>query len=578
MFDSLRPPTRSGDDSEHLLRACCPLLCSAAQWSVQRARLLPLFSKRVLPVGTDLIHAGDRAPLVVLLTGRAESSSNKSIYGPGDVLGYDSWLFDVPAPATVTTTAASTTVLLLPRSRWRHVHALATPASHLRQVRVLAAAIGADDTWAGVRPSALWLHRTTAPARDRPPCVVVVLHGAALVGSKTLEPGVITVVSAAPHFTTGSVWIELGTADVDKLLGAGAAQQYLAARGPEVSLADPGQTSVLAPPTLEDFELLDVLGYGSFGQVSLARDLRSNGLCALKIVPKSAIPNVKFAHQAVRERQVLATVQHPFVARYVASFQDDWNLYLAAEFVQGGELWHRLYDCPTTAMGLDEADVVFYAANIVLALQALHARRVVYRDLKLENLLLDTRGYLKLIDMGFALPLAPDDTRAHTVCGTPEYMAPELVAGTAYDHTVDYWALGTLLYELLMGASLFGRPDDTPARTFARITAVRSTGLPLHPDFASRASPALQSFVLALLAAEPARRLGSAADAVLAHAVFVDVDWTALLERRLDPPYVPPVTNPTDTRHFCADVSCDDDDWPSDGRRRSAVLSVLQDF
>ncbi|KAF0684921.1 Aste57867_23165 [Aphanomyces stellatus] len=300
-----------------------------------------------------------------------------------------------------------------------------------------------------------------------------------------------------------------------------------------------------------------IIGSGVFGSVTVVQHNISGEYFALKAIAKAAIPSVKLARQAVVERDIMEAVAHPFVATCCGSFQDDANIYLVSEFIQGGELYSYLFG-GAAPRHVSAADLRFYAANIIKALQGLHAHGVLYRDLKMENMVLDAQGYIKLVDMGFAkmMVLADDvgtDRRAKTVCGTPEYMAPEMLLGKGYGQAVDYWALGVVLYEIATGGeSLFYRNDGSQSKMTARIKAVATDGLPTSAAFA-KVDATLRSFITDLLAYDPAKRLGCTADgfrAIESHPFFDGMDWAALMEKRLPAPFVPTLDGPADTRHF----------------------------
>lgn len=193
---------------------------------------------------------------------------------------------------------------------------------------------------------------------------------------------------------------------------------------------------------ITDYQLQRIIGTGTFGKVYLAL-LDGKGF-ALKILAKKKIIDLKQIDHIKNEKNILACVDNPFIVKMVESFQDKNNLYLVFEFVQGGEIFRLL-----RKENLFPNDVaLFYIAEITLALQYLHDRQIAYRDLKPENLLIGSDGHLIITDFGFAKKIAD---RSFTLCGTPEYLAPEIIMGQGHDHGVDWWALGILLYEMLSG-------------------------------------------------------------------------------------------------------------------------------
>ena len=168
--------------------------------------------------------------------------------------------------------------------------------------------------------------------------------------------------------------------------------------------------------------------------------------------PARKVVALKQQQNVVREKQALESLRHPFIMRMVRTFADPRAVYMLGEFVPGGELFTLLGSCGGT---LDQSAAAFYAGCVADALEAIHRRRFVYRDLKPENLMIGADGYLKMVDFGFCKRLASGETATYTLCGTPEYMAPEILQGRGYGFGVDWWALGVLVYEILAGFSPF---------------------------------------------------------------------------------------------------------------------------
>ena len=310
---------------------------------------------------------------------------------------------------------------------------------------------------------------------------------------------------------------------------------------------------------MSDLAVRSVLGVGAFGRVKLVTHSPSGRAYALKCMRKGKVMRCEKQEAVASECALLKQSDHPFVIRFVAAYQDSHDLYLLLELALGGELAFLLSE-----LVLTEPTARFYAACVTSALAYLHARRIAYRDLKPENLLLDARGYLKLADFGNAKRLEPAQ-RTWTVCGTPEYLAPEIVSNRGHGHAVDWWTLGVLLFEMLVGHSPF-RADDGAGdgaleavyenilanRWRERAAAAGATG-PL-----AQTSSAAYGLVDRLLVTDPARRLGSVEGGgngsrdVVCHAFFAAVDWNALVSRRAEVPYVPPLKSTTDTSHFAS--------------------------
>nr|QKY15304.1 cGMp-dependent protein kinase (PRKG) [Polytomella parva] len=256
---------------------------------------------------------------------------------------------------------------------------------------------------------------------------------------------------------------------------------------------------------------------------------------------KAPIVESKQIEHVINERRILEEASHPFCVRLCGAYQDRDCLYLLQEWVPGGELFHHL----DVEGAFDEPTAMFYAANVLLALEFLHAKNIVYRDLKPENLLMDTQGYIKVADFGFAKHIGGDKT--FTICGTPDYQAPEVIMRRGTTKAADYWALGVLIFEMLVGdppfKSLTGDPWDTFRRTLS--------GRFYVPNFISDSAADL---IFKLLQVNPDKRLGSdkltGAEDIKRHKWFSRVDWRALEQKKMPAPFRPRVRNPLDTSNF----------------------------
>lgn len=252
----------------------------------------------------------------------------------------------------------------------------------------------------------------------------------------------------------------------------------------------------------------------------------------------AAAPPPQVEH-ALSEKRILASIEHPFVVRLATYWHDAGNLYLLMEPLLGGELRTLLQR--HGQRGLPEASARFYSANVAAALSYLHEQSVLYRDVCAENLMLDERGYLRLVDFGFAKVV---HERTHTLCGTTDYIAPEVLRRTGHDHSADWWSLGVLTYEMLYGYTPF-RADD-PKQLLANI--LRSS-----PRFPCLSFGQQRVFVSELLVSSPTERLGGGfggARAVRFHPWFRTIDWEALMRLKLPPPHVPALASPLDTHNF----------------------------
>ena len=228
------------------------------------------------------------------------------------------------------------------------------------------------------------------------------------------------------------------------------------------------------------------------------------------------------------------------------------SLYMLMEVVQGGELFNRLQTSSTPGR-ISTAEARFYAACVLDALGHLHSFSVVYRDLKPENALIDSAGYLKLVDFGFAKSITD---RSYTVCGTPEYLAPELLLSQGHDHGVDYWAFGVLIYEMVSGYSPFADAVNADQVVICKNILRGTVEFPSHVRDRD-----LKKIVIQLLARDVPRRLGCLRGRdqdVRAHTFFNAVDWEELRSRRVATPWIPQLSSPLDTSNFDAYDENDD--------------------
>ncbi|GAM82770.1 hypothetical protein ANO11243_007560 [Dothideomycetidae sp. 11243] len=295
----------------------------------------------------------------------------------------------------------------------------------------------------------------------------------------------------------------------------------------------------------EDFDLIKTLGTGTFARVWLVRFANAKGedrdrVFALKKLRKVDVIRLKQVEHVRNERNVLASVAgHPFITTMVASFQDQDTLYMLLEYCPGGEVFSYL----RRARRFNEATSQFYAAEIVLIFEFLHDKQgVAYRDLKPENILIDSEGHLKLVDFGFAKKVENRET--YTLCGTPEYLAPEVIRNTGHGLSVDWWALGILIYEFLVGQPPFW--DQNPMKIYEQIVEGKIR-------FPSAMSQDARDIISALCTVDVSKRLGNirgGASAVKNHAWFKDTDWDAVYYRKCKGPIVPHLSGPADTRNF----------------------------
>jgi cGMP-dependent protein kinase len=288
---------------------------------------------------------------------------------------------------------------------------------------------------------------------------------------------------------------------------------------------------------MDDVHASALLGVGGFGQVLL---VRYHGLhYALKCISKTFILDQGLVEHIKREKESMLECCSPFLVNLAGTAQDDTTLYMMLELMEGGELFSYLQS-RTHALAEDHAR--FYVASVVCGLQYLHDRELVYRDLKPENLLLDLQGYVRIADFGFVKQVKRG-TKTYTLCGTPEYLAPEIITNKGHNQAADWWAVGVLLYELVAGVTPF-QPDPAPPGgpssqlSMFKKACARSLAWPKH------FSPSLRSLIDRLLDPNPLFRLGSGragAGEIKCHPWFAGFDWEAFTARRLPAPYLPKV-------------------------------------
>jgi protein kinase X len=244
---------------------------------------------------------------------------------------------------------------------------------------------------------------------------------------------------------------------------------------------------------LKEYELLNTVGTGTFGRVMVARHKQTKQHCALKIMSIADVVRLKQVDHVNNEKSVLEQIKHPFCVSLFWTHHSEQYLYMLLEYVPGGELFTLLKQFKR----FDTKMAVFYAAEIVLALDYLHSLSIVYRDLKPENILLDLEGHLKLTDFGFAKRVI---TKTYTVCGTPEYLAPEIIQSKGHTTTADWWAFGILIYEMLSGSPPFY--DDQQHKVYDKILQAKIEW-PRHFDFSAK------DIIKKFLVFDPTKRLGS---------------------------------------------------------------------
>ncbi|KIR30282.1 AGC/PKC protein kinase [Cryptococcus deuterogattii 99/473] len=293
---------------------------------------------------------------------------------------------------------------------------------------------------------------------------------------------------------------------------------------------------------LDDFNFLAVLGKGNFGKVMLAEEKTSSNLYAIKVLKKEfIIENDEVESTQSEKRVFLAAAQerHPFLLGLHSCFQTETRVYFVMEYISGGDLMLHIQKKQFT---LRQAK--FYACEVLLALQYFHSKGIIYRDLKLDNILLTLDGHVKVADYGLCKEEMWFGKTTSTFCGTPEFMAPEILLEQRYGRAVDWWAFGVLTYEMLLGQSPFRGEDED--EIFDAILEDE----PLYPITMPRDAVSL---LQRLLTRDPIRRLGAGegdAEEIKQHLFFRDVNFDDVYHKRIPPPYFPVIGSATDTSNF----------------------------
>ncbi|KAM4711368.1 cAMP-dependent protein kinase catalytic subunit PRKX [Anableps anableps] len=314
--------------------------------------------------------------------------------------------------------------------------------------------------------------------------------------------------------------------------------------------------------SLDELETMATVGTGTFGRVFLVKDKKSKAFFALKQMKISDVIRLKQEQHVHNEKEVLTEISHPFLIRLFWTHHDERFLYMLMDYVPGGELFSYL----RSRGRFSNATGLFYTSEIVCAIEYLHSKEIVYRDLKPENILLDSEGHIRLTDFGFAKKLSD---RTWTLCGTPEYLAPEVIQSKGHGRAVDWWALGILVFEMLAGYPPFF--DDNPFGIYQKILSGKLE-FPRHLDFY------VKDLIKKFLVIDRARRLGNmknGADDVKKHRWFKTVDWEAVPLRKLKPPIVPKVSHEGDTSNF---DMYPDDDWKKDPPMPPKDLEIFKNF
>lgn len=290
----------------------------------------------------------------------------------------------------------------------------------------------------------------------------------------------------------------------------------------------------------DEFDVIKNIGSGAYGTVYLVRDKSSLQYCAMKAIEKAVIVQKKLVKQLYREKQVLESINFPFLLNMGFSCKDNLYIYFITSFESGGELFRLI----RKSKGLSEEISQFFAAQVTLALEYLHNCYIVHRDVKPENIFINESGYIKLGDFGFAKVVK---NRTWSTCGTPEYLAPEIITSKGYSFSVDWWSFGVLVFEMVCGYPPFYHSDRSKLYELITIGNFK-----VPNEMSSRCKALLKR----ILQVDPNKRLGSmktGAYDIKSHPWFENTYWDRILQQKLDPPYKPPRGAMDDTSNF-ADI------------------------
>ena len=286
----------------------------------------------------------------------------------------------------------------------------------------------------------------------------------------------------------------------------------------------------------DDFHILKLLGKGSFGKVILSRKKDDGYLYAIKMIDKEKI-KTKDEKISLSEIEILEKIRFPFINELKFCFYTSDSIFMVSDYLPGGSLGYHLKN----DIFFPELKAKFYICELILAIDFLHENSIIYRDLKPDNILISKFGHVKLVDFGLSKKLLLENKgRTYSICGTPEYLAPEMLLGNGYSYSVDWWSLGVLFYEILVGCS-----------PFSEIKQAKKLDINLyfkHIQQNKRISKICFDFIERLLEVDPMKRLGG--KTIKQHPYFKDINWNDYINLRVRPPFIPKLTSEEDVRYF----------------------------
>ncbi|KAM4745035.1 serine/threonine-protein kinase N2-like [Anableps anableps] len=298
---------------------------------------------------------------------------------------------------------------------------------------------------------------------------------------------------------------------------------------------------------VEDFKYTSVLGRGHFGKVLLAEFKKTGRLYAIKALKKRDIVTRDEVDSLMSEKRIFEMInasRHPFLVYLHGCFQTSDHVCFVMEYLPGGDLMIHIHTDV-----FSDAQTRFYSACVLLGLEFLHLNKIIYRDLKLDNILMDAEGFVKITDFGLCKEGMGHGDQTSTFCGTPEFLAPEVLTDDTYTRAVDWWGMGVLIYEMLVGESPFpGEDEEEVFDSIVNDDVQYPTSLPADAV----------SIMQKLLKKNPLKRLGAGerdANEVKGEKFFETIDWEALMAKKLKPPFVPSIKDPTDVSNFDSDFT-----------------------